>query len=395
MAYFLGLVHGRPGPALDAELPVGYALNRVQLRDISPFMLYAPITLEHSGIFEAFEAAQKTASKKQLAPTPTEVKARLEKQAKSNPKHTIVGHVVDYFEVPNGGFYVVYHIYHQWPTVQWMITSGQSAGLSMTHCDVGNSIMPYEVSLCFEPARPHCYTIVGSHSLLGVLAYKRKLVSGNIQDYSTTLERPLSIKIMTDAESAMAVEGREPTPIESALSELPEEKQKIVKARLAAMMQLVDKRDGENAKLKEDLVAASKQNDNNRVQTELLKSQLQNVTAGLGKERCERYNLAPDVTDKAIESRDYDQLAQVTERALMACSRLLMEQSEKTSAPVAKREASEGQLVPEVAARIEETVAPTLTAASATAAPDKELSPDDYLARAMAATAQSFRGTPL
>merc|ERR1711982_113116 len=100
-----------------------------------------------------------------------------------------------------------------------------------------------------------------------------------------------------------------------------------------------------------------------------------------------RYNLAPDVTDIAIESRDYDQLAQVTERALMACSRLLMEQSEKTSAPVAKREAGEGQLVPEVAARIEETVAPTLTAASATAAPDKELSPDDSLARAMAATA--------
>ena len=121
MVYFLGLVHGRPGPALEAELPTGYALNRAQLLDISPFMLYAPITLEHSGIFEAFGAAQKTASKTQLAPTPAEVKARLEKQAKCNPKHTIVGHVVDYFEVRDGGFYVVYQIHQQWPTVQWMM----------------------------------------------------------------------------------------------------------------------------------------------------------------------------------------------------------------------------------------------------------------------------------
>lgn len=392
--YFLGLVHGRPCPALDAALPPGYALSRVQLREITPFMLYAPITLEHSGIFEAFGAAQRSTAKSHLAPTPAEVKARLERQAKANPKHTIVGHVVDYFEVPTGGFYVIYQIHPQWPTVQWMITSGQSAGLSMTHCEVGNGIMPYEVSLCFEPARPHCYTVVGCATLLGVLAYKRRLLLGSIGDHSSTLARPLTVEIMADT---METETRDPTPIEAALATIGDESQRdVIKQRLAAMMKHIDQKDSEVASLNNKLTAASKQNDNARIQTELLKSQLQNVTAGLGEERCKRYNLDTTVTDKAIESRDYDQLAQVTERALMACSRLLMEQSEKTSESSSKRESTDGQLVPEMAARIEETVAPALTAASAaSAAPAKELSPDDYLARAMAATAQSFRGTPL
>lgn len=384
--YFLGLVHGRPGPELDAVLPTGYSLNRVQLRDIVPFMLYAPITLEHSGIFEAFGSAQKP---DYVAPPPAVVKARLERQAKENPKHTIVGHVVDYFEVPDGGFYVIYQIHPQWTSVRWMITHGKSAGLSMTHCEVGDGVMPYEVSLCFEPARPHCYTVVGSATLLGVLAYKRRLILGTIGDHSSTLERPTTVSIMADN---METETRDPTPIEAALSTMDPEQRKVVEHRLAEMMKFVDRKSEEVNELSSKLTAASKQNDNSRIQTELLKSQLQNVTAGLGDERCKRYNLVSDVTDKAIESGDYHQLAQVTERALMACSRLLMEQSEKTSTPVAKRESTDGQLVPEMAARIEQTVSPELTAASATAAPAKEMSPDDYLARAMAATARSFRG---
>ena len=308
-----------------------------------------------------------------------------------------MGHVVDYFEVPNGGFYVIYQIHSQWPTVQWMITSGQSAGLSMTHCNVGDGIMPYEVSLCFEPARPHCYTVVGSLSLLEVIAYKRKLVLGSISDHSSTLHRPLSVDIMADT---METETKNPmTPIEEALATMEPEKRKMVEQRLAGLMKHIDQKDSEVTELNNKLTAASKQNDNARIQTELLKSQLQNVTAGLGEERCKRYNLVSDVTDKAIESRDYDQLAQVTERALMACSRLLMEQSEKTSASSSKRESTDGQLVPEMAARIEETLAPELTAASAASAPApapaKEMSPDDYLARAMAETARSFRGSPL
>ena len=170
------------------------------------------------------------------------------------------------------------------------------------------------------------------------------------------------------------------------------EQRKVVEHRLAEMMKFVDRKSEEVNELSSKLTAASKQNDNSRIQTELLKSQLQNVTAGLGEERCKIYNLELPVTNAALDSQNWNQLAAVTERALMACSRLLMEQSEKTSTPNAKREASDGQLVPEMAARIEQTVAPELTAASATAAPAKEMSPDDYLARAMAATARSFRG---
>ena len=189
-------------PGQSSTLSSRRGTRQPQLRDIVPFMLYAPITLEHSGIFEAFGSAQKPTTLRH----PAVVKGA-ERQAKENPKHTIVGHVVDYFEVPAGGFYVIYQIHPQWPTVQWMITSGQSAGLSMTHCEVGNGIMPYEVSLCFEPARPHCYTVVGCATLLGVLAYKRRLLLGSIGDHSSTLARPLTVEIMADT---METETRDP-----------------------------------------------------------------------------------------------------------------------------------------------------------------------------------------
>lgn len=348
------------------------------------------------------------------------VMAQLKKQSKTEYTHTIVGHVVDFFEVPHGGFYVVYHIHPQWKSVIWMITEGKSAGLSMTHFPLkngGSDIMPYEVSLCFEPARPHCYTIVGSPTLLGVLAYKRKLVSCAIGDQSESLTRPTRVPIMSEMETEKAPTT---TPIEDALSSIADEgKRALVAARLTDMMKHVDATEREHAKMQADkekleseLAAASKQTTNARVQTELLKAQLSNVTAGLGADRVKRYNITPEVTSAAIDSRDYDQLAQVTERTLMACSRLMMEQAEVTSP--SKRPAENGQLDPTMAARIETIATPAapaapaaaaaapaameetgLTAASAGVAGSAEMTPDDYLARAMASTARSFRGHPV
>ncbi len=339
------------------------------------------------------------------------VRNQLKVQSKTQRDHTIVGHVVDYFEVPNGGFYVIYSIHPQWNEVIWMITEGKSSGLSMTHYPLNTkrkNVMPYEVSLCFEPARPHCYSIVGSPTLLGLLNYKRRLISGSIGDWSESLARPSKVPIMADKmETEVAPPAAAPTPIEAALASIPDEGQRaLVAARLTDMMKHVDAKEkdvaameAEKAKLEADLAAASKNSFNAQTQTELLKAQLQTVTATLGDDLCRTFNLAPEVTDKAINSGDFSQLAMVTDRALMACSRKMMLGTDSDSS----RKRGGSTMTPDIAARIEETtgqmeVAPPAAAAEVPelkAASAGQMSPDDYLARAMASTARSFRGTPV
>lgn len=343
------------------------------------------------------------------------VRKQLETQSKTQRAHTIVGHVVDYFEVPDGGFYVIYTIHPQWTDVIWMITEGKSSGLSMTHYPLNNkkkNVMPYEVSLCFEPARPHCYSIVGSPTLLGALNYKRRLISGSIGDWSESLARPTKVPIMTDKmETEVAPPAAAPTPIEAALSSIPDEGQRaLVAARLADMMKHVDakekdvaKMEAEKAKLAEELAAASKNSFNAKTQADLLKAQLQTVTSTLGEDMCQKFQLDPAVTDKAIDSRDFAQLAMVTDRALMACSRVMMLGDSGSS-----RKRGGSALTPDLAARIEETTGQTMEVAApaaAAAAPAMDtglkaasaadMSPDDYLRRAMQSTARSFRGTPV
>ena len=85
-------------------------------------MLNVPITLEHKGIHTAFQKAFQETSDDYAAPTPSQVEQKLKTSKELD--ETIVGRVLEYFEVPNGGFYIVFTIYDKYPMVKWMVESG-------------------------------------------------------------------------------------------------------------------------------------------------------------------------------------------------------------------------------------------------------------------------------
>lgn len=119
---YIGLIHGAPSPVLDESLPPGYSLSRKQLRDIYALMLNVPITLEHKGIHSAFQKAFQETTDNFAAPTPSQVEGKL--KASKSLDETIVGRVLEYFEVPDGGFYIIYTISEKYPAVKWMIDNG-------------------------------------------------------------------------------------------------------------------------------------------------------------------------------------------------------------------------------------------------------------------------------
>jgi len=227
--YFLGLIHGRPEDAIYLDEYKNLALSREQLRDIFANLLYAPITLEHVGIHSAFRTAKSVTSDSFDAPVPSTVSALLKIQSEKDAKQSIFGEVVDFFEVPGGGFYIIYEIYDDWKSVIFMIENALACGLSLTHYELQRSkrIVPYEVSLCYEPARPHCYTLVGSSSLQQVLNYKRSLMTGHIRDQSTKLTRH---KVPIMADSAPEIVAASKTPVAQALDTIPDEKVREVLA---------------------------------------------------------------------------------------------------------------------------------------------------------------------
>lgn len=264
----------------------------------------------------------------------------------------------------------------------------------MTHCTAEEDrVVPYEVSLCNEPARPHCYTLAKFSSLKGALEYKGLLISGHIKDVSTTLEKTMAMQ-----------EDTKPTAskLQLALDSIQDEEQRnLISARLGDMMKFVDEAEKKAAdlvesesNLRKQLECASKETLNEKIQADLLKSQLQTVTASLGQDWCQKYHLGEEVTNAAIDSGEFNRLAQLTERALMACSRKMMDAIQNTSKP--KRQA-EHQMTPTTIEKIEEKTA-SIVPASASTMPvvreePKDMSPMDYLQRAMESTARSFRGT--
>lgn len=414
--WFLGLVHPKPSPELEKVLKPGYALSVEQLHEAYGLVLGTPITLEHQGVFRAYDAARLKMPKGMYIPTKEMIQSQLNHQSKVDPTHTAVGRVVDYFGVPNGGFYIIYKMDDDLKDVEWMIINGAASGLSLTHVEnPRKQIIPYEVSLCFKPRRPHCYSVAGFTSLQGALSYKRRLETGVIGDWSTTLERPTQVPIMADMETETPQpKAASKTPLESAIGTIPEENRKLIESRMAELMRYADEAEkkqveleGKNTELSAKLAVASQAEINREVEANMLKTQLDLVTQAMGAERCSRHQLEKSKTDPAIDSHSYDNVVAMSARALKACSVTitdLREQLASKAAPVAassrKRESEE--MTSDMYAAIERRTAPVEVEPAAAAAPVAASAaaanpndPRELLRRAMANTARSFRGTAM
>jgi len=136
-------------------LAPGYALTRQELQKLTPLMIGLPITYEHSGIFDAIANLNERGE----TPLQSRVWKELNDIAKTKDvRSSSVGEVIDYWESPNGSWWCTFCIDAvKWEGIIWMIEKTFLRGLSLTHMVHNENLIPYEVSLCFEPARPGCY----------------------------------------------------------------------------------------------------------------------------------------------------------------------------------------------------------------------------------------------
>lgn len=393
--YFLGIVHPPPSPELDRQLAPGFSLSREQLLLARPLTWNIPITLEHSGIFKAIEHAYKDNKTYKFVPSQNQVKRKLDTFAKSKVECTVIGAVIDWFEASGGGFYTVFRIEKQYDAIVWLIQNAHLTGLSLTHViphDNTTNILPYEVTLCTEPARPHCYIISGSQSVIPIQRYKRLLQRGVITDKSDRLSQPKWIPIMAteqnvpaDMETSTSAPPQEEvrdavSDIELALNAHPEEGgRKLIAARLIQMQKELE------TKQKEIEIAQKKQQEAD-VNTGLLKSYVAQLKANLGQQTCRTFCI--DDVDSDISSNDPQVLKNVFGRVVHAASKALMEKNSEfwaqDSAPAKRKEpVAEPEPVLPVAA--------SAAAASSSAAPlvgdDMDLDEDrQALKRAIASS---------
>ena len=92
--------------------------------------------------------------------------------------------------------------------VSSLVRSGFMTGLSLSTVTTDGGLVPVEVSLTKEPARPHSYIVFSSSERGRVTDYLRRIEQGTMRDHSGSLKRPT--RIMAASAEQMAVETAAP-----------------------------------------------------------------------------------------------------------------------------------------------------------------------------------------
>lgn len=205
--YFMGRVHGPP-EVLSGIHPPFLVLSRSQLNEVTPLMIGRPITYSHAGYKEAMWRSHMDDSERRI-PSFNHVDHHLTAMAEEHPIYTIAGRIVDYFGVPNGGYYIVFYVTD--PVMTKMIMNRWTSSLSMTHHKVPevDFIEPYEVTLCAVPRRFGSFVFV-TGTLEAMTMYKSWLISGYVQEPKMASEAPPVASVATPSFEE-AVRGLPPT----------------------------------------------------------------------------------------------------------------------------------------------------------------------------------------
>lgn len=299
---------------------------------MAPLMWKVPVTLNHNGIKEAITRGYDSETNV-LVPTQSTVTKHLEKLATTDHKYAIVGSVIDYFEAKGGGFYAIFTVNIGLDAISWLITRGHIYGVSLTSIypkEWDGHLVPYELTLCRRPKRPHCFIVAASRDLLPVAEYKRRLQTGVIRDRSGVLKRPDAIRMMASTADVPADAPPQPPQLASAdaptetssapedpmdvvgkiLDEMPEDKSAVLTTGYLNMKRDIDKGKAEAAKARAEADAARKEAaelraakdaalkaaKNSDINAGLLKSYVDMLKTGLGKTRSGQF-ITPEVID--------------------------------------------------------------------------------------------------
>lgn len=322
MLYAVGVYHPRPGAY---NLPGDYDLSRAQLASID--VTNVPLTIEHRGIFDA---VGRLAERKQ-AITAESVGAELDDLATTDALKAPVGVVVEGREsARDGRWYCLLAIDNdQFDVIPFLIRTRALAGLSLTHL-TGTTLTGTEISLCFRPARPECYVLHVSVALPTAMQY--------IRDRCTPVD-PTPAIMAASVDTAIAQPPAEgisvPAPqsarletFDDAVNAMDTRVREIVAARFQSMVRTV-----EAAKKRAD--DAEKTRNVMKINTDLLKSQIEQMSKNMTPEVQRVYSCTADQLNQEFSSDSADVLKHAAQRMLMACNHQLMIANAKTIGDVA------------------------------------------------------------
>jgi len=387
-------------------LAPGYALTRQELQKLSALIINLPITYEHSGIFEAIG----NLAERNEAPLQSRVWKELNDIAKNKDvRSSSIGEVIDYWESPNGSWWCTFYIDAvKWEGIVWMIEKSFLRGLSLTHMVHNENLIPYEVSLCFEPARPGCYVYHFSLELFKMDEYKRGVLTKSIRepiksdsthiDVIVANKKTMENQNMGDGMETNNDGTMEQKPlIEQIMDKLPKEHRTIFAARFTEMCQRVDEArsaqktaEGMLDEAKKGEEAALISAKNNECNVGMLKSQLDIMRENLGADMITNYHLSEPYCAPLLESQDPNEVRRCVDRLLLAANAKLMMRSheitskkrktiqEEEADTLFKTPITPQKQAPMVAASKKKVVAASVAEVVST------LSPEEILARAMA-----------
>jgi hypothetical protein len=370
MLYAVGVYHPRPGAY---NLPGNYSLTHAQLASIN--VINVPLTIEHRGIFDAVGRL----GERNQSITAESVGAELDKLAATDALKAPVGVVIEGRESQvDGKWYCLLAIdVNQFNVIPFLIKTNALAGLSLTHL-TGSTLTGTEISLCFKPARPECYINTTFAALPTAMQYMRDRCNPTVPTPSTpTFPTVPTIMAASAAAAATMVAANDigvPTPTttnlvepkrletwDDAVNAMDDRVREIVAATFTSMVKKV-----EAAKKRAD--AAESSSNVLKINTDLLKSQIEQMSTNMTPEVQRVYSCSAEQLNKDFGSNSADVLKNAAQRMLMACNHQLMMANAKSLGTVAddinsprKRKAVDGI----------NTYAPTpvtITAASAGAA---------------------------
>lgn len=301
---------------MKTDLPDGYKLSRVELTSLLPKMKDLPVTYEHTGIHNAVKIMQ-LSSDDPLPPSPNAIAHTL--NAAADPQQRTFGTVLNAFETKEGAFCAVLDIdVSNKPGIYWSIATRQLGSVSLTHCTLGDgSLLPLEISVVGQPARPRSDIIFYSSDLNECLLYKARLIDGS-----------------TPHTAIMEIEAPAPTTCAEVIQRLPEAQRKLVADRLE---QLVAWRDESQAKL----VTANKQlqetSSAQQVDHAVMKGQLESLLKRIPVTMLSAFGVPEDVEkmSEMFKSESPVQTQQAALRTIMCANHALMMQEMKSEPPVA------------------------------------------------------------
>jgi len=286
--YFLGCVHPCP-ETLAMFMEPKFVMHRSELDSLK--MVGCPITFLHSGYEEAMARAGNDL-------TSARVQDELKQLESCHGKYVIGGEVIDYFGVPDGGFYAIFEIKNA--VLLELINMGEATGLSLTHSIIGGVVHPYELTLCVLPRRHRAF-IYATGALVSLMAYKGDLISGRIPE--PTMVPPIE-NVDSFEEAMKSVPDIVATTIAARLESFAKGREEAEKARVQALERaaVAEKALQEKSSSHEQDLADSKR------QTEIMHSYIADMRALIEPEIAKAYTIdaAPEKINSSNQTIRFD-----------------------------------------------------------------------------------------